>query len=437
MMTAKSTASGLTRRLGIPPSLAWGYLGVLFFMTGDGVESNYLAPYIADAGFGEQRAAIMITAYGVTVAVGSILAGAMSAWCGPYFTMMVGGITWAVFEVCFLTFGLLSGNYIVVIASYTLRGIAYPLFAYAFLVWLTRATPIHERGAATGWFWAAYTAGLPILGSLIASGSILVIGGYATFWLSLVLVVLGTCFALFGIKDRGGREPFAEDGASLFALTFRSVSTLWRFPKIGMGAAVRVISTAPQIGSFVFLPFFFTETIGLSISEYLVTVTLLYTAAMLFCTVTGKMGDVLGWRNMTIYGGSLASAAGFLILYYGSIAAGPNLWLCALSCVVLAFGLAGFVPLTVLIPAMKGGEDDGTGIGVYCFSAGLAAFVGPALVSVLRPFMDVEGMIWCFAALYVFAAVLSYFLRSPLDPGEVRTAARRTPAETPVQPISI
>lgn len=50
MTTSPATHPWLIR-LGIPPALAWGYLAVLLFMIGDGVESNYLAPYLHENGF--------------------------------------------------------------------------------------------------------------------------------------------------------------------------------------------------------------------------------------------------------------------------------------------------------------------------------------------------------------------------------------------------
>ena len=31
-------------RVGIPSSLAWGYLGILIFMMGDGLEQGWLSP---------------------------------------------------------------------------------------------------------------------------------------------------------------------------------------------------------------------------------------------------------------------------------------------------------------------------------------------------------------------------------------------------------
>lgn len=52
-------------RIGLPPTLFLGFVGLLFFMIGDGVESGYIAPYLADHGAGsDSRAAIVISVYG-------------------------------------------------------------------------------------------------------------------------------------------------------------------------------------------------------------------------------------------------------------------------------------------------------------------------------------------------------------------------------------
>ncbi|MBT2523472.1 hypothetical protein [Arthrobacter sp. ISL-28] len=48
---------------------------------------------------------------------------------------------------------------------YGVRGFGYPLFAYGFLVWILAASPAKRLGSAVGWFYFAFTGGLPTLGS--------------------------------------------------------------------------------------------------------------------------------------------------------------------------------------------------------------------------------------------------------------------------------
>lgn len=70
---------GLLGRLGIPHALRWGFLGVLIFMTGHGVESNFISPLIAaELGHGTDNisaASTIIAMYGVAVIIASYLSG--------------------------------------------------------------------------------------------------------------------------------------------------------------------------------------------------------------------------------------------------------------------------------------------------------------------------------------------------------------------------
>lgn len=94
----------LLDRIGIPKALVFGYLGVLLFMVGDGVESGFIAPFMADHGAGtEVRASYVITAYGVTVMLASWLSGALSDLWGPRRVMQLGLAVWIVFDVLYLT----------------------------------------------------------------------------------------------------------------------------------------------------------------------------------------------------------------------------------------------------------------------------------------------------------------------------------------------
>ena len=68
-------------RIGIPHDLRWGFLGVLVFMTGNGVETNFVSPHMAKVfGGGDEMinlAATIITFYSLASLIGSYLAGAL------------------------------------------------------------------------------------------------------------------------------------------------------------------------------------------------------------------------------------------------------------------------------------------------------------------------------------------------------------------------
>jgi polyol permease family len=421
-MTTSVITSGparLLNRVGIPAPLFLGFVGLLLFMIGDGVESNYLSPFLVDnQGFTDQSAALTISLYGIFVAVGSWLAGTLSTLFGPRRVMIIGVINWAVLEVVFLAVGIAGHIQWVDVTAYALRGIGYPFFAYAFLVWINLATPTHQRGSSVGWFWFAFGAGLPTLGSLIASGTIPIIGEYGTFWLAAVLVVIGGLLALFGIRDRKYAGPPERGNTSGIGELAKGITILWREPRVAAGAVVRLVNTTPNFALFVVAPFYFTETVGFSQANYLLIVTIVYTANIFGNLFFGVIGDHFGWKRTVTWFGCVMCAIGALLLYYVPLLIGPNFWVTVLCWAVFGIGLAGFVPLTALVPSMVKESDRGSALAVYTLAAGLSAFLGPVLVALLGGVANMTVLIWTFVGMYVVGALLTLVLKTSADPGQ-------------------
>src|SRR5690625_3262381 len=167
-------------RIGIPHVLRWGFLGVLIFMTGNAVETNFVSPHMANVfGGGDDKinlAATIITFYSLASLVGSYLAGSLSDLWGPRRVMLLGVVVWVVFQLAFVG-ALASESVVLVFLTYFMRGFGFPLFAFSFLVWITAVSPKERAGAAVGWFYVMFTGGLPTLGSLVAVGLIPLFGG--------------------------------------------------------------------------------------------------------------------------------------------------------------------------------------------------------------------------------------------------------------------
>ncbi|MBV9491952.1 MAG: MFS transporter, partial [Verrucomicrobia bacterium] len=142
--------SYLLESLSIPRELAFGYLGLLLFMMGDGVESGYLAHFLHGEGVSQEKVALMFTIYGALAAMGARYSGAVADVWGARFVMSIGLAIWAALQLVFLGFALRVGNYYAMLASYGLRGLGYPLFAYGFLVLITNKTPPRRLGSAVG-----------------------------------------------------------------------------------------------------------------------------------------------------------------------------------------------------------------------------------------------------------------------------------------------
>ncbi|MGW7556449.1 MFS transporter [Streptomyces rimosus] len=403
----------LPDRLGIPRPLVLGYLGVLLFMVGDGVESGFIAPYMAGHGAGtEVHASYVITAYGVTVMLASWLSGALSDLWGPRRVMQLGLAVWVVFDVLFLVLALGPGNYPLMLVFYGLRGFGYPLFAFGFLVRITATAPAARMGTAVGWFYVAFTGGLPTLGSLVAGATNPWFGQFGTLWVALGIIVLGGVCCLLGVRERTGFARLAPPEVRPVQSLMSSLSIAWTHPKVAVGCVVRVINTAPEFGFLVFLPTFFGEELGFGQGRWLTLLAVIYGTNVLCNLLFGAIGDRIGWRRTIATFGGLGCAVTTLTLYFVPKAVGGHYWVAIAVGMLYGITLAGFVPISALIPALAP-DNKGGAMALLNLGAGGAAFVGPAIVSVLLGPFGPAGVVIVFAALYVLSAGLTLYLKLP------------------------
>jgi polyol permease family/HAD superfamily hydrolase (TIGR01549 family) len=387
-------------------------VGLLLFMMGDGVESGYLAHFLHGEGISQEKIALMFTVYGALATMGARYAGSLSDVWGPRLVMWIGLLAWTVFQIVFLGFSLPARNFPTMLVSYGLRGLGYPLFAYGFLVLITNATPARRLGSAVGWFWFAFSAGLPTLGSLLASIIIPHVGQYVTFWCSLGLVLIGGAVALLGLP-RQARQSSPDDpentpGGSFFS----SFSIAWEKPKTVIGCVVRMINTAPQFGFLVFMPTFFTTAVGLYLSQWLQVLSYMFLSNIIANLLSGIVGDKLGWRRTVAYIGGIGCTITTLLLYYVPSAHRGNFALAVVVAVLYGATLAGYVPLSAIMPLLAPGNK-GAAISMLNLGAGASAMLGPAIVAVFIGPLGVEGVMWIFAGLYALSAVLALFLTLP------------------------
>ncbi|MFF0623893.1 MFS transporter [Streptomyces sp. NPDC004296] len=422
----------LLARLGIPPTLAWGYLGLLLFMIGDGVESGYLSPYLVDRGIPESRVALLFTVYGIAAGIAAWLSGVLSDLWGPRRVMGAGLAVWALFQLLFLTAALPLTSYPLMLLGYGLRGLGYPLFAYGFLVWIAGVAPRARLGTAMGWFWFAFTGGLPTLGSLVASGLIPRIGAYATLWAALALVAAGGLTALLLVRDEHGARRPRTAGEGPLATLVGSVTVLWRNPRVGVGALVRVVNTASQFGFFVILPVHFTKTVGFTLTQWLHLLSAMFATNIFANLLFGVVGDRIGWRRTIAWCGGAGCTLSTLLLYYVPTTAGPNFPLALLVAAFYGATLAGYVPISALMPSLEP-RHKGQALAALNLGAGASTFVGPAVVAAFVGPLGVEGVVWIFAGMYAVSCALTLFLKlphgsEPAPAGHDAAAPHTTPA---------
>jgi hypothetical protein len=356
--------------------------------------------------------------------VASWLSGTLSSIWGPQRVMQLGAAIWVVFEIIFLLFAINSGSLFFVALIYGIRGLAYPLFAFGFLVWIQTVTRVDLRGSAAGWFWFAFTGGLPTLGSVIAAFSAPVIGVYNTLWLSLVIVAIGGAIGAFAIHEAQGRRPIADehvDNPTSYRRLLEGVDILWRDPRTLLGGVVRIVNTSPEYGFFYFMPFVFiagsSATGFMSGTQFSTLTALVYGSNIVANLFFGIFGDHFGWRKTVTVFGCVGCAIATPLWYFASLASGSFI-VCAILGMLYGVLLAGFVPLSALMPSMVQRHDKGAALAVLNFGAGGAAFIGPFIASVLSPFIGYGGVVLTYSALYFVCAVLTWFIKDASDPGE-------------------
>jgi polyol permease family len=412
-MTRKFT---LSEKLGMHPQLAIGYLGLLLFMIGDGVESGFLSPYLLDLHFSQNKIALVFTLYGVAAALASWLSGVLSDLLGPKKVMWAGLIIWLVLEIPFLTLGLAHHNYPITLLCYMIRGLGYPLFAFGFLVWVTAITPHRYLATSVGWFWFARTGGLPTLGSLFASYSVTRHGPYMTLWYSVSFVALGGFIALFGINEPRGTKPLGTGNENPFRVLLSGFSIIWKVPKVGLGGIVAVITTTSEFGFLLFLPIFYIHTVGFTLSQWLQILTVMFATNIFFNLFWGWVGDKIGWRTVITIVGACGCAAAALGLYYVPHIFGPNYTYVMLAGMGYGATLAGFVPLGAIMATLAP-QSPGAALSIYSLGSGISIWLGPAIAGIFLPLIGVGGVMWIFATMYLLAAVVGTLLKTPQPEG--------------------
>lgn len=406
----------LLDRVGLPPTLGWGYLGILIFMMGDGVEQGWLSPYLLERGMSIQQSASLFTVYGITIAISSWFSGVLAEGFGPRRTMLMGVVLYILGTVGFVGYGMPDLNFGVMLITYAIRGFGYPLFAYSFLVWITYRSPQQKLGAAVGWFWFVFTGGLNVFGAYYSSWAIIELGYLNTLWSSIFWVLVGAFFALVLTKDKFVPENKQAAGSKARELV-KGLTILKEEPKVLLGGIVRIINTTAQFAFPVFLPTYMA-THGFSTTEWLQIWGTIFTSNIIFNLIFGFVGDRLGWRNTVMWFGGVGCAVSTLLFFYTPQFAGGNFWIVLIPGILWGALLAGYVPLSALVPSLVK-KDKGAAMAILNLGAGLPVFVGPALVGIFIGLVGDEGVVWMLAGLYLISALLTKYITLP---DNVRTA---------------
>ena len=394
-------------KIGLPKHLIWGYLGVLVFMMGDGIEQGWLSPYLIERGLSIQESALLFTTYGITIAISAWFSGVLAEAYGVRKVMAMGFILYLAGTIGFVGLSLPDLNYTAMLCTYALRGFGYPLFAYSFLVWITYSTPQNRLGRAVGWFWFVFTGGLNVLGAYYSSWSIKKFGHLDTLWSSVFWALLGVIFTLVINKSKQENIKKESTGKKIKEL-FSAITIMKEEPKVLLGGIVRVINTTAQFAFPVFLPLYMYEY-GFTTTQWLQIWGTIFTSNIIFNLIFGFVGDRVGWRNTVMWFGGVGCGLSTLLFYYSPQLSMGNYWIVMICGMLWGALLAGYVPLSALVPSLVK-KDKGAAVSVLNLGAGLPVFVGPAIVGIFFRYVGSEGIIWILAGLYFIGAFLTKFI---------------------------
>jgi polyol permease family len=406
MQTIASRQPSLVNRAGIPPSLIWGYAGILIFMMGDGMETGWLSPYLKSRGMSVELNASLFTAYGVTVAIAAWFSGVLAEGYGPKKTMLAGLLLYLAGTTGFVAYGMPQLNFPVMLVTYALRGFGYPLFAYSFMVWIAYQSPKEKLGRAVGWFWFVFTGGLNVLGAFYSSWAIHRLGYINTLWSSVFWVLIGAFLAL--VLNKATFKTGAGEAHNKPRELLKGLTIVQEEPKVLLGGIVRIINTTAQFAFPVFLPMYM-EKHGFDTISWLKIWGTIFTSNIIFNLIFGFVGDRFGWRNTIMWFGGVGCGITTLALFYVPQVATGNFTTVLAAGILWGACLAGYVPLSALVPSLVK-KDKGAAIAILNLGAGLPVFVGPAIVGLLFGAIGEEGIIWVLAILYFVSALLTKFI---------------------------
>ncbi len=261
--------------------------------------------------------------------------------------MALGLLLYCLGTVGFVGFGMPELNVPVMLFTYALRGFGYPLFAYTFLVWIAYSAPQQQLGRAVGWFWFVFTGGLNVLGAYYSSWAITEFGHLNTLWTSLFWALLGAVFAL--LLNRSKAESQSAGGSKMQELV-KGLTIVKEEPKV----LLRRHRTRHQHHGAVRLPVFlpmYMATHGFDTTEWLTIWGTIFTSNIIFNLIFGFVGDRFGWRNTIMWFGGVGCAFSTLLFYYAPQIWENNYWMVMGAGILWGALLAGYVPLTALVPS--------------------------------------------------------------------------------------
>ncbi|MEW1819243.1 RbtT/DalT/CsbX family MFS transporter [Arthrobacter sp. NPDC080031] len=407
-----TTSTGVTvrpsflDRQGVARPIAWGYLAIALFMTGDGMEAGFLAPFMTGLGINTGFIALLFAFYGLTAAVASWFSGGLSEAWGPKAVMMLGFCLWLALHVVFLV-ALSSNLWTLAFVAYGLRGFAYPLFAYGFFTWIVLVTPSTSMTRAAGWYWFFYLFGFGVAGGYVGAWVIPAVGQLGSLWLEAGFILAGGLLVLILVR---ALQPAQRPTVSSSVRSVLAGATILKtHPKVGIGGVIRLINAFSIFVFIALLGIYMTQTIGLPIEQWQAIWGTAFLANVLGNVLMGYIASSIGELRVVRWLGAVGCILTCLALFYVPLAIGANFWAILTMAVLWGLSVTGFVPVSAIVPRLAP-ERMAAAVSVLSLAAALSQMVASLIAALAEPF-GLETVIWVLVATYALAFALTYVLR--------------------------
>ncbi|MFH5067405.1 MFS transporter [Enterobacter cloacae complex sp. 2024EL-00215] len=398
---------GVWARLGLPRELCWGFMGIFLFITGATIEQSWLASLLQQRGFDAVHISLLSSVFGLCVALVSWFSGIGAGVLGLRRLMWAATVIYFIGSVPFIAWALPQGHYPLMVASYALRGVAYPLFAYSFLVWVNQRCEPVILGRAVSWFWIAFGVGMTIVGPWFSGMMIPAFGETTTLLSGFIFVALGAGCALVLNRDR----PQWQREGNLGDALAEGLRVLVREPRMRLAVLVKTINDIGKFSLVILMPVYLPR-FGFSIAQWLAIWGLVNVMNIFANYFFGWLGDTIGWRNTVVWFSGTLCGLGMLAVCYTPVWFGDSETMLFLALALYAVGLGAFGPLSALIPSLLP-HNKGAAISCLNLGSGLSNFVGPVIVTLCVAPLGIEGTLWVIAILYFAASLLSVPLTLP------------------------
>ncbi|BBS37966.1 MFS transporter [Enterobacter sp. RHBSTW-00901] len=398
---------GVWARLGLPRELCWGFMGIFLFITGATIEQSWLASLLQQRGFDAVHISLLSSVFGLCVALVSWFSGIGAGVLGLRRLMWAATVIYFIGSVPFIAWALPQGHYPLMVASYALRGVAYPLFAYSFLVWVNQRCEPVILGRAVSWFWIAFGVGMTIVGPWFSGMMIPAFGETTTLLSGFIFVALGAGCALVLNRDR----PQWQREGNLGDALAEGLRVLVREPRMRLAVLVKTINDIGKFSLVILMPVYLPR-FGFSIAQWLAIWGLVNVVNIFANYFFGWLGDTIGWRNTVVWFSGTLCGLGMLAVCYTPVWFGDSETMLFLALALYAVGLGAFGPLSALIPSLLP-HNKGAAISCLNLGSGLSNFVGPVIVTLCVAPLGIEGTLWVIAILYFAASLLSVPLTLP------------------------